>query len=131
MQTSYRKFSARTVDATTIRCMKKFLLLLVLPSAAIMLPSLVSADNSAAKQPTPSSSQISCMAEKGFTKPSVKPATPPTREQHEKMKAAARACGLAEKAGDSQGKTVKPKTGISTASQTPTVNSSSVAPRSR
>ena len=111
--------------------MKKLLLLLTLPAVAIMIPSLVSADNSATEQPTPSSSQIACMAEQGFTKPSVKPATPPTREQREKMKAAARACGLTKKSGDSQGKTVKPETGTDATSQTPTVNSSSAAPRSR
>ena len=114
-----------------MRYMKKLLLLLTLPAVAIMIPSLVSAENSTTEPPTPSSSQIACMVEQGFTKPSVKPATPPTREQHEKMKAAARACGLTKNSGDSQGKTVKPKTGTSTASQTPTVNSSSVAPRSR
>ena len=88
--------------------MKKHLLLLALPAIAVMLPSLVSADSRATEQNSPPA-QLSCMAEYGFANPSGKTATPQTREQREKMKAAALACGLKKK--DSSIDNVRPKTG--------------------
>jgi hypothetical protein len=42
------------------------------------------------------------MAEQGFTRPTTKPTVRPTREQQEKMKAAARACGLSKKSGNAK-----------------------------
>ena len=81
--------------------MKKFLLLLALPAVTVMIPSLVSADGTT-ERPTPSSSQIACMAEQGFTRPATKPTVRPTREQQEKMKAAARACGLSKKSSNAK-----------------------------
>ena len=52
-------------------------------------------------KPQLTAEQIACMTEKGFTK--RKPGgTKPTREEHEKMRAAAQACGIALKRDEKQ-----------------------------